>query len=259
MRGEETDPLAAYERTVNALREPPAPFVKSTTVEEQIPDVRWGQVDPRPAAAAISEQGRFAKGDVRGALGSASRDLRGPDGELDMTVGGQLKARERQDQRIKRALKDEDGTKVRDLTIVRNAMDEQLKRIPEVATADANFVRNSRPLAPFERPNAPLKRATDRIDVPGNEPGPFRTPAEQVPEIFAGPSALREALANGGAATREAAERRLSTQILDAVTDAGATFRPKPCANPCASTPMCSTCCRLCATASPISCWPVRA
>ncbi len=37
MRGEEADPLAAYERTTNALREPPAPFVRSTTVEEQIP------------------------------------------------------------------------------------------------------------------------------------------------------------------------------------------------------------------------------
>lgn len=220
MRGEEGEPLAAFERTVGAMREPPAPYVKSTVVEEQIPDVRFGQVDPRPAAAAIAEQGRAAKGDVRGALGSTARDLREPGGELDMSVEGLLKARERLDFRIRSAQEVGDGTKVRDLTITRKALDEQLKRVPEVAAADANFARNSAPLAPFERPNAPLNRITARAEQPGGQPGPFRTPAEQVPEAITGPTALREALANGGPATREAAERRLSTQILDGVTDA---------------------------------------
>ncbi|WHQ69475.1 hypothetical protein [Methylorubrum extorquens] len=220
MRGEHVDPLEAYERTVGAMVEPPAPYVKSTTVTEEIPDVRFGQVDPRPALAAVAEQGRTAKGDVRGSLGSFGRDLRAPDGEIDLSVAGNLKARERQDMRIKRAQEFGDGTKVRDLTITRNALDEQLKRVPEVAVADANYARNSVPLAPFERPNAPLNRITARENAPGREPGPFRTPAEQVPEAITGPTALREALANGSAATREAAERRLSTQILDAVTDA---------------------------------------
>lgn len=219
MRGEHVDPLDAYERTIAGMREPPAPYVKSTTVTEEIPDVRFGQVDPRPALAAVAEQGRTAKGDVRGSLGSFGRDLRAPDGEIDLSVAGNLKARERQDMRIKRAQEFGDGTKVRDLTITRNALDEQLKRVPEVAAADANYARNSVPLAPFERPNAPLNRVTARENVPGREPGPFRTPAEQVPDAITGPTALREALANGGTATREAAERRVSTQILDAATD----------------------------------------
>lgn len=65
-----------------------------------------------------------------------------------------------------------------------------------------------------------MNRITTRENAPGREPDPFRTPAEQVPEAITGPTALREALANGGAATRDAAERRVSTQILDAATNA---------------------------------------
>ena len=220
MRGEHVDPLDAYERTVAAMREPPAPYVRGTTVTEEIPDVRFMQVDPRPALAAVAEQGRFAKGDVRSALGSVERNLFEPGGDIDGSVEGLLKARERLDFDLKQALEIGDGTKVRDLTITRNALDRQLKQVPEVATADANYARNSAPLASFERPNAPLNRVTARENVPGGEPGPFRTPAEQVPEAFTGPTALREALANGGPATREAVERRFSTQILDAATDA---------------------------------------
>ncbi|MBI1690539.1 hypothetical protein [Methylorubrum sp. DB1722] len=219
MRGEHIDPLDAYERTVAAMREPPAPYVRGTMVAEEIPDVRFMQVDPRPALAAVAEQGRFAKGDVRSALGSVERNLFEPGGDIDGSVEGLLKARERLDFDIKQALEIGDGTKVRDLTITRNALDGQLKRVPEVAAADANYARNSAPLASFERPNAPLNRVTARENVPGGEPGPFRTPAEQVPEAFTGPTALREALANGGPATREAVERRFSTQILDTVTD----------------------------------------
>ncbi|TFZ59302.1 hypothetical protein E4V01_07550 [Methylorubrum sp. Q1] len=220
MRGEHIDPLDAYERTVAAMVEPPAPYVKSTTIAEEIPDVRFGQVDPRGAIEAVTDLNRTAKGDVRGSLSSFGRDLRGPDGDLDLTVAGNLRARERQDMRIKRAEEFGDATKVRDLTIGRRALDASLKQVPEVATADANFARNSVPLASFERPNGPLNRITARENVPGAEPGPFRTPAEQVPEAITGPTALREALTNGGTATRQAAERRLSTQILDAATDA---------------------------------------
>ncbi|MGA4550569.1 hypothetical protein [Methylorubrum aminovorans] len=220
MRGEDVDPLDAYERTVAAMREPPAPYVRGTTVTEEIPDVRFVQVDPRPALAAVAEQGRFAKGDVRSALGSVERNLFEPGGDIDGSVEGLLKARERLDFDLKQAMEIGDGTKVRDLTITRNALDRQLKQVPEVAAADTNYVRNSAPLATFERPNAPLNRVTARENVPGGEPGPFRTPAEQVPEAFTGPTALREALANGGPATREAVERRFSTQILDAATDA---------------------------------------
>ncbi len=124
------------------------------------------------------------------------------------------------DRHIADALEKGDGTKVRDLQIVRGALDGQLKRVPEVAAADANFVRNSVPLEPFERPNAPLNRITARAERAGGEPGPFRTPAEQVPEVLAGPTALREALANGTPATRQAAERHVTTRLLDQATGA---------------------------------------
>ena len=219
MRGEEADPLTAYERTVNALREPPAPFVRSTTVEEQIPDVRFGQVDPRPAIEAIDRQSVTAKGDVAATLGSI-RKMLFEGGEPDMRVEGLLNARRRLDRHIADALEKGDAPKARDLEIARVALDGQLKRVPEVAAADTNFVRNSVPLEPFERPNAPLNRVTARAERPGGEPGPFRTPAEQVPEVLAGPTALREALANGTPASRQAAERHVTTRLLERATGA---------------------------------------
>ncbi len=123
LRGEASDPLDAYERVVGGMREPPAPYSRSTTVSEEIPDVRFGQVDPRPALAAVAEQGRTAKGDVRGALGSVGRNLYEPGGDLDLSVAGNLHTRERLDFDLRTALKDGDGTKVRDLTITRNALD----------------------------------------------------------------------------------------------------------------------------------------
>ncbi|POA55258.1 hypothetical protein C1884_29960, partial [Pseudomonas sp. GW460-R15] len=90
-------------------------LVKTPTVTEEIPDVRFGQVDPRPALAAVAEQGRTAKGDVRGALTAAGRDLREPGGDLDMSVAGLLHARERLDFNIRAAQDIGDATKVRDL------------------------------------------------------------------------------------------------------------------------------------------------
>ncbi|MGV7034841.1 hypothetical protein [Methylobacterium symbioticum] len=214
MRGEEGDPLAAFERTVGAMREPPAPYVKSTVIEEQIPDVRFGQVDPRPALAAIDRQASTAKGDVASTLGSIRRMLfRG--GDTDMSVEGMLHARERIDRHIAEAVEIGDATKVRDLETVRTALDGQLKRVPEVAVADANFARNSVPLEPFAG-NNPLGRIVRRDELTGR----MAMPAEQVPGTLSGPTALREALANGGPATRESVERHLTTQLVERATGA---------------------------------------
>lgn len=214
MRGESAEPLDAFERVVGGLREPPAPFVKSTTVQEQIPDVRFGQVDPRPAVAAVTEQARTAKGDVRGALAAADRDLREPGGDLDMSVEGLLHARERLDFGIQAAREAGDATKVRDLQIARSRLDGSLKQVPEVAQADANFAANSRPLDPFQG-NAPLAQVTRQDPLTGR----LAMPAEQVPGMVQGPTAAREVLANGTPAAREALGRRLQTQILDAATE----------------------------------------
>lgn len=214
MRGEEGDPLAAFERTVGAMREPPAPYVKSTVVEEQVPDVRFGQVDPQPAIAAIDRQATTAKGDVASTLGSIRKMLfRG--GDTDMSVEGMLHARERIDRHIADAVDIGDATKVRDLQTVRSALDGQLKRVPEVTAADANFARNSVPLEPFAG-NNPLGRIVRRDELTGR----MAMPAEQVPGTLAGPTALREALANGGPATRESVERHLTTQLVERATGA---------------------------------------
>ena len=215
MRGEEADPIAAYERTVGAMREPPAPFSRSTTVQEQIPDVRHGQVDPTAAVAAIDDLLRTAKGDVAASLRAARRNLfETSGGEPDMTVAGNHRARERLDQDIRRAIEVGDGTKVRDLTISRQGIDRGLKAVPEMAAADDVYARHSAPLEPFERPNAPLNRATNRAEVPGGD-GPFRTPAEQVPGMMSSPTAAREMLAQPAPNSRVALGRHVESQILD--------------------------------------------
>ncbi|GEP04027.1 hypothetical protein [Methylobacterium oxalidis] len=220
MRGEEMDALAAYERTVGAMREPPAPLVKSTTVTEEIPDVRFGQVNPQNALDAIDEQLRTAKGDVRRALQEARRDLFGPGGETDLTVEGLLHARERLDQQIDAARDLGDKTKVRDLEIARRSLDGELKAVPEVATADRNFAANSRPLEPFAG-NTPLGRVVQQ------DPRTSRMakPAEQVPGEVQGATAAREFLANATPEARRAFEGRQVTRILDEVSgsDGGAT------------------------------------
>ncbi|MCJ2127346.1 hypothetical protein [Methylobacterium sp. E-045] len=222
MRGEETDPLAAYERTVGAMKGPLDPYVKSTTITETIPDIRFGQVNPQPALDAIAEQSRFAKGDVRGALGNTRKDLYEPGGaQLDMSVEGNLKARERLDHRIETAVRDGDASQVRDLQISRGALDAQLKQVPEVATADANFAANSRPLEPFA-PNTPLGRVVQQDPLTGR----MATPTEQVPTHIQGASAAREFLANATPTARQAYEGRVATKILDGASDARGNIDP---------------------------------
>ncbi|WP_264046873.1 hypothetical protein [Methylobacterium flocculans] len=215
MRGEHVDPLDAYERTVGAMKGPLDPYVKSTTIREEVPDVRFGQVNPQAALDTIDTHLRSAKGDVRGALVQARRDLFGPDGQTDLSVEGLLHARERLDNSIRLAVKDGDGTKVRDLQAARSALDGQMKGVPEVATADANFATNSRPLEPFEV-NTPLGRVVRQDPNTGR----MATPTEQVPTNLQGASATREFLANAPPAARQAYEGRVATKILDGATDA---------------------------------------
>ena len=221
MRGEETDPLAAYERTVGAMKGPLDPYVKSTTVTETIPDVRYGQVNPQAALDAIDGQMRTAKGDVRGSLAHARKDLYGPDGQTDLTVEGLLHARERWDNAIQAARELGDPTKVRDLQIPRSALDGQLKAVPEVATADANFAANSRPLEPFSA-NTPLGRVVQQDPLTGR----MTTPTEQVPTHIQGASATREFLANATPAARQSYEGRVATKILDGASDARGNIDP---------------------------------
>ncbi|MEN3234737.1 hypothetical protein PUR29_14140 [Methylobacterium ajmalii] len=224
MRGEATDPLDAVERAVMAAREPtarPTSRMEPTTIREQVPAPLFGQVDPGPAAAAIEHQARTAKGDVRSSLRSMSEDLKSPDFDPitgqplpDMSVEGLLHARERWDQRIAAAVKDGDATLARDLQISRSALDGQLKQVPEVAVADANFATNSQALEPF-KPGTPLGQATARDPLSGR----MQMPAEQVPGTLAQPTAARDLVEVATPAARQAQEARLTTEILDSVTD----------------------------------------
>ncbi|MCC0807508.1 hypothetical protein FPV16_14930 [Methylobacterium sp. W2] len=213
MRGEETDPLKAYERTIGAMKGPLDPYVKSTTVTETIPDVRYGQVNPQAALDAIDTQMRTAKGDVRGALVQTRKDMFGPGGETDLSVEGLLHARERLDQAISSARELGDATKVRDLMIARSTLDGQLKAVPEVAKADANFAANSKPIEPFTG-NAPLGRVVQQDPLTKR----MATPAEQVPSNLQGATAAREFLANATPAARRAFQDREVTRILDQVS-----------------------------------------
>ncbi|GLS44362.1 hypothetical protein [Methylobacterium brachythecii] len=221
MRGEHPDPLDAFERVVGGMKENPQPLVKSTTVQEQIPDVRFGQFDPTPALDAVAAQGRTAKGDVRGVISATGRDLlenvKDPvtgKREPIMSVEEGLHARERLDQRIQAALKDGDATKVRDLTIPRKALDGSLKTVPEVATADANFAANSAKLEPFtgETPLGRIVRKDPQTER-------LLTPSETVPSYLQGASAAREFLANATPKARKAFEGRTATQIIEGATD----------------------------------------
>lgn len=210
VRGEHAKPLDAVEAVVGGMKENPSPLVKSTTVQEEIPDVRFGQVNPQAALDAIDGQLRTAKGDVRSELAQVRRDLFGPDGQTDLTVEGLLHARERLDRSIRAAQDIGDATKVRDLTTARRALDGELKAVPEVATADANFAANSRPIEPFGG-NTPLGRITQQDPLTGR----MATPTEQVPASLQGASAAREFLENATPEARRAYEARQITRILD--------------------------------------------
>lgn len=213
MRDPRADALETLERVVMAQRDPPAPFVKSTTVREEIPDVRFGQVNPQAALDAIDERLRSAKGDVRRSLEEARRNLFGAGGrETDMTVDGLHQARERLDQDIRVAVEAGDGVKATRLQAARTAVDDVLKTVPEMATADARFAANSRPLEPFSG-NTPLGRVVQRDPLTNR----MAKPAEQVPAEIQGATATREFLANATPAARRAFEGRQVTRILDEV------------------------------------------
>ncbi|KQP64059.1 hypothetical protein ASF41_22135 [Methylobacterium sp. Leaf111] len=213
MRGEISDPLDAYEHVVNRMEGPLEPYVKSTTVTEEIPSVRFGQVNPQAALDAVDNALRTAKGDVRASLQAARRNLFGPAGrETDMTVEGLHQARERLDEDIRTATDMGDGVKASRLQAARTALDDVLKSVPEMATADARFAANSRPLEPFSG-NTPLARVVQRDPRTGR----MATPAEQVPGAVQGATAAREFLANATPEARRAFQDREVTRILDEV------------------------------------------
>ena len=222
MRGEAESGSDALEAVVARQREAPPPTVTPTTVTEEVSAPRFGQVNPQAALDTIDGLLRSAKGNVAQALEATRRDLfeRGIDPvsgarETDLSITGLHQARERLDRRIAEAIEAGDGVMASRLQPVREALDGALKSAPEMATADANFALNSRPLEPFQG-NTPLGRVARRDDLTGR----MAMPPEQVPGTLSTPSAAREFADVATPGAREALEGRVTTQILDGVTDA---------------------------------------
>lgn len=212
MRGEEADPLAAYGRVVDGMREPPAPYVKSTTVAEQIPDVRFGQANPQAVVDHIDEALRTAKGPAAKALGDARKTLFMPGGrELDLSVEGLHNARDAIGDLIAKA----EPAAQRSLLGVRDRLDRALGAVPEYEHARSGFEAASRNLDPFAEGTVP-----GRIAARDKVTGRSTMAPEKVPEAIAeGPTPARQFNEVAPPEARQAMEGRLATQVLDAVTD----------------------------------------
>ncbi len=238
MRGETASRWTRSSARSARCGEQPAPLVKTPTVTEEIPDVRFGQVDPRPAAlAAVAEQGRTANGRCpRRASGRRPRDLREPGGDLDMSVAGLLHARERLDFSIRAAQDIGDCDEGSGSPATRAALDAQLKSVPEVATADANFAANSAPLEPFTG-NNPLGRVVRRDDLPahgdaGQQVSGHRQRSDRGARA---PGPAGAGLARGPRSARRDPDPRPGRRARTGSAP------PMPCAERCARTPTSST------------------
>nr|WP_137830880.1 hypothetical protein [Methylobacterium sp. L1A1] len=214
MRGETTDPLEAFERTVMATRENPVPFSKSTTVSEEISAPRFGQANPQAVVDHIDEALRSAKGPVAKALEAARGTLfmraeRGAAPELDLSVAGLHGAREAINDMIGKA----EPTAQRALMGVRERLDRALGTVPEYEAARSGFEAASRNLDPFASGTVP-GRIANRDQVSGRS----TMPPEQAPAAIAeGPSGARDFNAVASPEARRQMEGQLTTQILDGI------------------------------------------
>ncbi|TXM72656.1 hypothetical protein FV226_11570 [Methylobacterium sp. WL12] len=220
VRGEHADPLDAYERTVGAMQGPLQPYVKSTTVREEIPDVRFGQANPSAVVEHIDYALRTAKGPVAKALNAARNTLwtrsgPGQPRELDLSVEGLQGARAAMGDLISQA----EPTTQRVLIGVRDRLDQALAAVPEHAEATRNFATASVPLRPFETPA--LAKVIERDEFGRS----FTLPPERsAPTIEAGgPTAVRTFNTVAPPEARAGFENYLGTKLLDAATDARGT------------------------------------
>lgn len=213
MRGETADPLTAMERTISGLREPPSPLVKSTTVQDQVHDVRFGQANPQPVLDHIDEAMRSAKGPAVVALQQARRTLFEQDGKtIDLSVAGLHGARQAMSDLIDKA----PAQTQRLLLGVRDRLDRTLSSVPEYEAARSGFEAASRNLDPFASGSAP-----GRIVAQDQASGRFSMPPEQVPGAIAeGPTSARDFASVASPEARRAFEGQLTTRLLDHATDA---------------------------------------
>ena len=213
MRGEHADPLEAYERTVGGMKGPLQPYSKSTTVTEEIPDVRFGQANPQDVLDHVNEAMRTAKGPALVALQQARKTLYELDGKtLDLSVAGLHGSREAISDLIEKA----PPAAQRSLMGVRDRLDRALAAVPEYEHARSGFESASRNLDPFDTSAVP-----GRIIAQDQASGRFTMPAERTPvAIDDGPTAARTFNQVASPEARTAYEGHLTTRLLDGATDA---------------------------------------
>lgn len=221
MRGEISDPLDAYEHVVGRMKGPLEPYVKSTTVTEEIPAPLFGQANPSNVVAHIDDALRTAKGPVAEALNSARGMLFTPAGggrarELDLSVEGLQNARAQVGAMINAAARGGDRPTAAALESVQGRLDDALATVPEHAAATRNFAAASEPLRPFDNPA--LAKVIER-DEYGRA---FTLPPERTAPAIetGGPTAVRTFNDVAPPEARAGFENYLGTKILDAATDA---------------------------------------
>lgn len=216
MRGEISDPLEAYERTVGAMKGPLEPYAKSTRIAEEIPHVQFGQVNPQAVVEHIDRSLESAKGSVAKALVAARETMftrPGANGgrELDLSVTGLHNARDAIGDMIAKA----EPAAQRALLAVRERLDRALTSVPEYEHARSGFEAASRNLDPFGTGSVP-----GRITAQDQASGRFTMPRERAAgALDEGVSGVRDFNAVAGPAARRAYEDYLTTRLLDGASD----------------------------------------
>jgi hypothetical protein len=222
MRGEENDPLAAYERTVGAMRENPEPYVKSTTVEEPIYAPRFGQANPQGTLGFIDQQlERGARGEIRDALTQARGLLmENGTGQTDLSIRGLGEARKA----INALIKPDTPREVKSAILeVRNRLDADLSVAPEYERARSTYEQLSRPLDVFEQDGRALGPVIEQDPLSRRQ----TMPPERVPEAINTPSASADFQTVATPNARRAQERYVTTQLLQAAEDGRRTINPE--------------------------------
>lgn len=182
---------------------------ESLPARPEAPVVR-AQVDPTQALTHIDEAIINAKGDQFTALQAARRTLFDANGELDLTSAGNMAASRAMQSIADRAAAAGDNTTARLMGQARDALGGAMEATPEIAKANREFARLSRPLDNFDT-SRPVGRIVERDRASGQP----LVDAENVPGQIQGSTGAREFNEAATPAAREAYRGRLTTQIMD--------------------------------------------
>jgi hypothetical protein len=171
---------------------------------------RVGQVDPTQALEHIDAAITNAKGDQLTALRRARRTLFDANGELDLTSAGNMSASRAIQSIADRAAAAGDNTTARLMGQAKEALGGAMESTPEIAAANREFSRLSRPLDNFD-----TSRPAGKITARDRASGRPDLDAEFVPDQIRGSTGAREFNEAATPAAREAYRGRLTTQMID--------------------------------------------